>query len=34
MIISSHQSNIDRLAKGDESKLENKPAPRRAQRTP
>ena len=34
MIIWSHQSNIDRLAKGDESKLENKPAPRRAQRTP
>ena len=34
MIILSHQSNIDRLSKGDESKLENKPAPRRAQRTP
>lgn len=34
MIIWSHQSNIDRLAKGDESKLENKPAPRRVQRTP
>jgi glycerol-3-phosphate acyltransferase PlsY len=34
LIIWSHQSNIDRLAKGDESKLENKPAPRRAQRTP
>lgn len=30
----SHRSNVDRLAKGDESKLENKPAPRRAQRTP
>jgi glycerol-3-phosphate acyltransferase PlsY len=34
LIIWSHQSNIDRLAKGDESKLDNKPAPRRAQRTP
>ncbi len=34
LIIWSHQSNIDRLAKGDESKLENKPAPRRAHRTP
>jgi len=31
LIIWSHQSNIGRLAKGDESKLENKPAPRRAQ---
>jgi glycerol-3-phosphate acyltransferase PlsY len=30
----SHRSNVDRLAKGDESKLENKPAPRRAQRSP
>lgn len=34
MIIWSHRKNVDRLAKGDESKLENKPAPRRAQRTP
>lgn len=31
LIIWSHQSNIGRLVKGDESKLENKPAPRRAQ---
>jgi acyl phosphate:glycerol-3-phosphate acyltransferase len=30
----SHRSNVDRLAKGGESKLENKPTPRRAQRTP
>ena len=34
LIIWSHRSNVDRLAKGDESKLENKPSPRRAQRTP
>ena len=34
LILWSHQSNIERLAKGDESKLENKPAPRRTQRTP
>jgi glycerol-3-phosphate acyltransferase PlsY len=34
LIIWSHQANIDRLAKGDESRLENKPSPRRAQRTP
>lgn len=34
LIIWSHQSNIDRLAKGDESRLENKPSPRRAERTP
>jgi glycerol-3-phosphate acyltransferase PlsY len=34
LIIWSHQKNIDRLAKGDESKLENKPSPRRAERTP
>ncbi|MDP6666465.1 MAG: glycerol-3-phosphate 1-O-acyltransferase PlsY [Dehalococcoidia bacterium] len=34
LIAWSHQSNIDRLAKGDESRLENKPAPRRAERTP
>lgn len=34
LIAWSHQSNIDRLAKGDESRLESKPAPRRAQRTP
>jgi acyl phosphate:glycerol-3-phosphate acyltransferase len=34
LILWSHQSNIDRLAKGDESKLENKAAPRRASRTP
>ena len=34
LIIWSHQTNIDRLAKGDESKLENKPTPRRAPRTP
>ncbi|MBT4126080.1 MAG: glycerol-3-phosphate 1-O-acyltransferase PlsY [Chloroflexi bacterium] len=33
-IIWSHRKNVDRLAKGDESKLDNKPAPRRAQRTP
>jgi len=33
-IIWSHRKNVDRLAKGDESKLENKPAPRRAPRTP
>ena len=31
LIIWSHRSNIGRLVKGDESKLENKPAPRRAQ---
>jgi len=30
----SHRKNVDRLAKGDESKLDAKPAPRRAQRTP
>ena len=30
----SHRSNVDRLAKGDESKLDGKPTPRRAQRTP
>ena len=29
-----HTPNIDRLAKGDESRLENKPNPRRAHRTP
>jgi len=34
LIIWSHQTNIDRLAKGDESKLENKATPRRAPRTP
>ncbi len=34
LIVWSHQSNIDRLAKGDESRLESKPAPRRAHRTP
>lgn len=34
LILWRHQSNIDRLAKGDESRLENKPTPRRAQRTP
>ena len=34
LILWSHQSNIERLAKGDESKLETKPAPRRTQRTP
>ncbi len=34
LIIWSHQKNIDRLAKGDESRLENTPTPRRAQRTP
>jgi glycerol-3-phosphate acyltransferase PlsY len=33
-IIWSHRTNVDRLAKGDESKLENKPEPRRAERTP
>lgn len=33
-IIWSHRKNVDRLAKGDESKLENKPVPRRAERTP
>lgn len=30
----SHRSNVDRLAKGDESKLDGKPIPRRTQRTP
>jgi glycerol-3-phosphate acyltransferase PlsY len=30
----SHRSNVDRLAKGDESKLDGKPIPRRAQRNP
>jgi glycerol-3-phosphate acyltransferase PlsY len=30
----SHRKNVDRLAKGDESKLENRPVPRRAERTP
>ncbi len=34
LILWRHQPNIDRLAKGDESRLENKPNPRRAQRTP
>jgi glycerol-3-phosphate acyltransferase PlsY len=34
LIIWSHLSNIDRLAKGEESRLENRAAPRRAQRTP
>ena len=34
LILWSHQSNIDRLAKGDESRLEAKPSPRRAERTP
>ncbi len=34
LILWRHQSNIDRLAKGDESRLENKPTPRRAQRIP
>ena len=34
LIIWSHQANIDRLAKGDESRLENTPTPRRAERTP
>jgi len=34
LILWSHQPNIDRLAKGDETRLENKPNPRRAQRTP
>jgi len=34
LILWSHQANMDRLAKGDESRLENKPTPRRAQRTP
>ena len=33
-IIWSHRKNVDRLAKGDESKLENKPNPRRTERTP
>ncbi|NQW21364.1 MAG: glycerol-3-phosphate 1-O-acyltransferase PlsY [Chloroflexi bacterium] len=33
-IIWSHRSNVDRLARGGESKLENKPIPRRAHRTP
>ena len=33
LILWRHQSNIDRLAKGDESRLENKATPRRAQRT-
>ena len=30
----SHRSNVDRLTKGDESKLDGKATPRRAQRTP
>lgn len=30
----SHRSNVDRLAKGGESKLDSKATPRRAQRTP
>jgi glycerol-3-phosphate acyltransferase PlsY len=34
LILWSHQANMDRLAKGDESRLENKPTPRRAHRTP
>lgn len=34
LILWSHQANMDRLAKGDESRLENKPTPRRAQRSP
>lgn len=34
LILWRHQSNIDRLAKGDESRLENKATPRRAQRIP
>ena len=34
LILWRHQPNIDRLAKGDESRLENKPTPRRSQRTP
>ncbi|MCZ6538495.1 MAG: glycerol-3-phosphate 1-O-acyltransferase PlsY [Chloroflexi bacterium] len=34
LIVWRHQGNIDRLAKGDESRLENKPVPRRAHRTP
>ncbi len=34
LIFWSHRSNVDRLAKGGESKLENKATPRRAQRTP
>jgi len=34
LILWSHQSNIERLVKGDESMLENKPAPRRSHRTP
>ena len=33
LILWSHHSNIDRLAKGDESRLETKPTPRRTQRT-
>ncbi len=34
LILWSHQANMDRLAKGDESRLENKPTTRRAHRTP
>lgn len=34
LILWSHQANMDRLAKGDESRLENKATPRRAHRTP
>nr|ADI16504.1 predicted membrane protein [uncultured bacterium HF4000_05M23] len=34
LILWRHQPNIDRLVKGDESRLENKPNPRRAHRTP
>ena len=34
LILWRHQPNIDRLAKGDESRLENKPNPRRTRRTP
>lgn len=34
LILWSHQANMDRLAKGDESRLENKATPRRAQRIP
>lgn len=34
LILWSHHANIDRLVRGDESKLENEPVPRRAQRTP
>lgn len=33
LIVWRHLSNIDRLAKGDESRLETKPTPRRTQRT-